>query len=102
MECHSRHVPSHVHNSPLLLLRPSCSDSFHSILALLCPCTSLGVKGSDCQKITERINEALGEVISSQPTEEMFEQEIQIDQTLTNSNVENSGSGDSWDGASSW
>ena len=63
------------------------------------------MKGSDCQKITERINEALGEVISSQPTEEMFEQEIQIDQTLTNSNVENGGgggSGDSWDGASSW
>jgi hypothetical protein len=60
-----------------------------------------GVKGPDCQKLTEKINEALGVVIRSEPTEEMFEQEVKIDQTLTNSNMEGS-SGDSWEGASSW
>lgn len=61
----------------------------------------MGVKGSDCQKITEKINAVLGEVVSSQPTEEMFEQEVKLDQTLTN-NVDSSGGGDSWEGASSW
>ena len=58
-----------------------------------------GIKGSDCIKLTEEVNAQLGEVISTQPTEEMFEQEITIDQTV--SNVENTGNSD-WDGASSW
>ena len=40
------------------------------------------------------INKQLGNVVDSQPTEEMFEQEITIDQTLENK--------DGWDGASSW
>ena len=60
----------------------------------------LGVKGGECLKITERINKALGQVISSEPTEEMFEQEVKVDQTLKN--VENGSVGDSWEGASSW
>lgn len=55
-----------------------------------------GVKGENCQGVTETINEALGEVILSNPTEEMFEQDVVIDQTLTES------VGDSWEGKSSW
>lgn len=43
-----------------------------------------GVKGSNCHKITEKINEQLGEVVVTQPTEEMFEQEVQVTQTLYN------------------
>jgi hypothetical protein len=59
----------------------------------------IGIKGENCQKVTEKINKVLGEVIQSEPTEEMFEQEVKLDQTLTNNN--NNG-GDSWEGASSW
>jgi formylmethanofuran:tetrahydromethanopterin formyltransferase len=63
----------------------------------------IGVKGSDCVKLTEELNQALGEVISSQPTEEMFEQKVELDQTLTNTQSTNGGGGgDSWEGASSW
>eukprot|EP00538_Stauroneis_constricta_P014188 CAMPEP_0119560804 /NCGR_PEP_ID=MMETSP1352-20130426/15912_1 /TAXON_ID=265584 /ORGANISM="Stauroneis constricta, Strain CCMP1120" /LENGTH=123 /DNA_ID=CAMNT_0007608861 /DNA_START=51 /DNA_END=422 /DNA_ORIENTATION=- len=58
-----------------------------------------GVKGGDCQKITESLNKMLGEVISSEPTEEMFEQKLVVDQTLTE-NVDNDSSG--WDGQSTW
>ena len=57
----------------------------------------IGIKGENCQKVVEGINKALGEVIQSEPTEEMFEQEVTVDQTLTNNN-----GGDSWEGASSW
>ena len=60
----------------------------------------IGVKGGDCLKLTEELNNALGEVISSEPTEEMYEQKVEIDQTVTNTNTESSG--DSWEGASSW
>ncbi len=59
----------------------------------------LGVKGEDCLEITREINEKLGEVISTTPTEEMFEEEIKIDQTLTNTDGD---SGGSWEGSSSW
>ena len=38
--------------------------------------TVRGIKGNDCHKVTEDINQALGEVVSSEPTEEMFEQEV--------------------------
>ena len=52
-----------------------------------------GIKGNNCHKVTEKINEMLGEVVESRPTEEMFEQEITTEQTLY----------DSWDGSSqSW
>jgi len=61
----------------------------------------LGVKGESCLEITREINEKLGNVISTTPTEEMFEEEIKLDQTLTNSNTEGSDGG-SWEGASSW
>lgn len=62
----------------------------------------VGVKGPACLKVTEELNAALGwEVIRTEPTEEMFEEDVIIDQTLTNENVDGS-SGDSWEGASSW
>ncbi len=35
-----------------------------------------GVKGMDCQSVTAEINKALGEVIDSKPTQEMFEQKV--------------------------
>jgi hypothetical protein len=44
-----------------------------------------GIKGGNCHKVTDTINEQLGKVVDSSPTEEMYEQEVVIDQTLTNS-----------------
>mmetsp|Transcript_26847 Transcript_26847/g.73841 ORF Transcript_26847/g.73841 Transcript_26847/m.73841 type:complete len:136 (-) Transcript_26847:323-730(-) len=66
--------------------------------------TVKGVQGESCLEVTRSINEKLGNVISTSPTEEMFQEEVTIDQTLYNSNTEG-GSGDggaSWEGASSW
>jgi len=62
--------------------------------------TVRGVKGGNCHTVTEKINEALGKVIASAPTEELYEQEVVIDQTLT----QTEGTGSSWDGStpSSW
>lgn len=60
----------------------------------------IGVKGESCLEVTREINEKLGNVISSAPTEEMYEEEVTIDQTLINGNVE--GDGSSWEGSSSW
>jgi len=71
----------------------------------------VGVKGQACLEITREINEKLGNVISTQPTEEMFEEEIKIEQTQTLTNTDGSGSVDgadssssstSWEGSSSW
>ena len=56
-----------------------------------------GIKGGDCLSVTEKINEVLGEVVASRPTEEMYEQEIVTDQTLYQSTSESE-----WDGSSSW
>jgi len=53
-----------------------------------------GVKGGNCQDVTAAINKQLGNVVDSQPTEEMFEEEVLIEQTLEQKN--------GWDGASSW
>lgn len=41
-----------------------------------------GVKGENCAKVTETINSMLGKVISSEPTEEMYEQNIVQEQTV--------------------
>ena len=38
--------------------------------------TVLGVKGEDCLKVTEEINEKLGKVISQENTAEMMEQPL--------------------------
>ena len=61
-----------------------------------------GIKGDNCHKITDEINQHLGKVIDSKPTEEFYEQKIVVDQTIT----ENIGTGGdnnsgSW-GSSSW
>ena len=62
--------------------------------------TVRGVKGGSCTKVTEKINEALGKVVQTAPTEEMFEQDIVVDQTLTQTD----GGGSDWDGSTpnSW
>lgn len=56
--------------------------------------TVLGVKGNNCHQVTEKINEALGSVISSTPTEEMYEQSISVTETVNLSN--------GWDSTSTW
>ena len=45
--------------------------------------TVSGIKGSDCTKITEELNEKLGEVIKTEATEEMFEQKVEVEETNT-------------------
>lgn len=59
--------------------------------------TVRGIKGNNCHQVTEKINEALGEVVHTAPTEEMYESEIVQDQTITQTN-----GGDSWNGGSTW
>ena len=61
-----------------------------------------GVKGNDCHKVTKEINEKLGKVIASEPTEEMYETKLTIDQTLTNKLGNDDGTDSSWEGSSSW
>lgn len=58
-----------------------------------------GVKGENCEKITEAINNQLGNVVASQPTEEMFETEVVVDTTIQE---KNGGGGGGWEGSSSW
>jgi Protein of unknown function (DUF2997) len=58
-----------------------------------------GIKGNNCHKVTQSIHEQLGEVIATQPTEELYEQEVQVSQTLYNTDS-TSGGGD-WS-SSSW
>jgi Protein of unknown function (DUF2997) len=58
----------------------------------------VGVKGNECLKITEGLMKAMGgEVLISEPTEEMFQQEVVTDQTLYNTDPS-----ESWDDTSSW
>mmetsp|Transcript_5251 Transcript_5251/g.7584 ORF Transcript_5251/g.7584 Transcript_5251/m.7584 type:complete len:113 (+) Transcript_5251:87-425(+) len=57
-----------------------------------------GVKGEACLKITEEINEALGEVVHTQPTEEMYQSEVVISEEIKVTNSENNG----YEGSSSW
>jgi hypothetical protein len=67
--------------------------------------TVRGVKGDNCHKITESINESLGKVVASEPTEELYEQELVVEQTLTESvgtGDDSSASSDSWEGQSTW
>jgi len=55
-----------------------------------------GVKGGNCQKLTESINKNLGKVVDSSPTEEMFEQELVVDQIVQQ---KLGGEGGVWDGS---
>lgn len=57
-----------------------------------------GVKGQSCEQVTAAINKQLGNVVDSRPTEEMYEQELVVDQTVQEKAGDNGG----WDGASSW
>ena len=61
--------------------------------------TVRGIKGGNCNKVTEKINEALGKVVQSAPTEELYEQDVVVDQTLTQTD-----GGTGWDGSTpnSW
>lgn len=60
--------------------------------------TVRGIKGNNCHKVTEAINEALGMVIDTAPTEEMYEQALVIDQTISLTQ----GSNGDWEGSTSW
>lgn len=63
----------------------------------------IGIKGGECHKVTEEINQSLGKVVASRPTEEMYEQEIVIEQTVqVKNNQDSSAGGSGWEGASSW
>jgi hypothetical protein len=66
--------------------------------------TVRGVKGNSCHEVTAKINEALGKVVASEPTEELYQNEVVIDQTLTNTvgNGDSNTDGASWEGKSSW
>mmetsp|Transcript_14070 Transcript_14070/g.22164 ORF Transcript_14070/g.22164 Transcript_14070/m.22164 type:complete len:143 (-) Transcript_14070:244-672(-) len=64
--------------------------------------TVRGVKGGNCHKVTEGINEMLGNVVATEPTEELYEQEIVLEQTLTESVSDSSSSSSTWEGSSSW
>jgi len=59
----------------------------------------VGVRGPNCQSVTEDINQMLGEVTASRPTEEMYEQEITVDQNIEQK-LDGSGSNDGM--TSSW
>ena len=54
-----------------------------------------GVQGVNCNKVTEDINAVLGKVVDSQPTEELFQQDL----TLNNEIQVSDGN---WEGSSSW
>lgn len=60
--------------------------------------TVYGVKGNNCHKVTEKINELLGQVVATSPTPELYEQELVMDETLYN----RENTGNSWEGNSSW
>jgi hypothetical protein len=56
-----------------------------------------GVKGVNCNKVTDEINAALGKVIDTRPTEEMYETELKIDNV-----VQITDSSSDWEGSSTW
>ncbi|CAJ1970129.1 unnamed protein product [Cylindrotheca closterium] len=64
----------------------------------------IGVKGGNCHSVTEKINESLGKVVESAPTEELYENEVVVttEQTITNSVSTNNDNDASWEGQSSW
>lgn len=57
--------------------------------------TVRGIKGGNCHKVTEEINKHLGEVVASAPTEEMFEQEVVVNEQIRLTDSD-------WNGSSSW
>ncbi len=57
-----------------------------------------GIKGNNCQTVTQAIHEQLGKVVATEPTEEMYEQEVKVSQTLYNTDSTTNGdwSSSSW------
>jgi len=47
--------------------------------------TVSGIKGSDCLKVTEELNEKLGKVQSTKATDEMYEQKVEVEVEETES-----------------
>ena len=70
--------------------------------------TVRGVKGENCHEVTEAINSALGKTTASKPTQEMYETEIEITNTVQQKAGTGDGTGDGnassdgWEGSSSW
>lgn len=65
--------------------------------------TVRGVKGENCHEVTEAINSMLGKTTASKPTEEMYETEIEITNTVQQKAGSNgNASSDGWEGSSSW
>ena len=60
-----------------------------------------GIKGMDCQSVTAEINKALGEVIESKPTQEMYEQKVELSVEAENTVTESWGNSGSA-GGSEW
>jgi hypothetical protein len=60
--------------------------------------SSIPTKGSDCLKITKNIEEALGQVISTEFTEEYYEEPVQLVNTVVNveEGMENNGGTSTW------
>ena len=54
-----------------------------------------GVKGVNCNKVTEEINAVLGKVVASEPTEELFQQDLTLDNVIQVSDG-------NWEGSSTW
>ena len=66
--------------------------------------TVRGVKGENCHEVTEAINSALGKTTASKPTQEMYETEIEITNTVQQKagSGDDNASSDGWEGSSSW
>jgi len=58
--------------------------------------TVKGVRGANCHQVTDDINQMLGEVTASRPTEEMYEQEITLNQNVEQSLGDSDGMTSSW------
>lgn len=100
-------LPRQPRRQPSLSLRMSDSGSVEQIEFKIFPDgrveeTVRGIKGNNCHQVTADINEALGAVIDSVPTEEMYEQELVVDQTVQNMQGDSSSSGEGWEGSSTW
>ena len=65
---------------------------------------SLRLQGTDCTSLTEELNKVLGEVYEVKPTEEMFQQKVEVDVGVENSVSESWGNGgdSSGGGGNSW
>lgn len=65
--------------------------------------TVRGVKGENCHEVTEAINSMLGKTTASKPTEEMYETEIEITNTVQQkAGSDGNASSGGWEGSSSW